>query len=144
MNHIRQIEVLLSIVITSVEMQINTLHVLGGHRMRSEILHHTKQLVQALLSSIESVEREFTNEIEGKAEEVLGHSATLVNALAEARKEMPEMQILKELCNVAKTGHSKFTTSLAKEEERVTAEVIAHFALMKKRVHVLLCNIEKI
>ena len=143
MDHIRQIEALFSILLASFEMQINTLHVLGGHRMRSDIIHHTKQLVQALFNSIESIEREFTDEIEGEAEQVLGHSATLVNALAEARKEMPEMQVLKELCNVAKTGHGSFTASLAEEEQRVTAEVAERFALMKKRVCALLSRIEK-
>lgn len=96
-----------------------------------------------MFNSIENIEREFTDEIEGEAEQELGYSATLVNALVEARKEMPEMQVLKELCNVAKTGHGSFTATLAKEEQRMTAEVAERFALMKKLISVLLSRIDK-
>lgn len=142
MDHIRQIEALFSILLASFEMQINTLHVLGGHRKRSNIIHHTKQLVQALFNSIESIEHEFTNEIEGEAEQVLDNSATLVNALVKTSEAMPEMQALKELCSVARTGHGNLTASLAEEEQHLTTEVAEHFALMKERVRILLSRIE--
>ncbi len=143
MNHIRQIESLFSILLASFETQINTLHVLSRHRTRSEIVHHTKILVQALVNSIETIEREFIDEIEEESEQVLGHSATLVSALARARIEMPEMPVLRKLCKVANTGHGSLTTSLAEEERRVTAEVAERFALMKERVKTLLSQLEK-
>jgi hypothetical protein len=143
MDYVRQIEALVSIIIQSFEMQINTLKVFGGHRMRSDIVHHNMQLVQALLVSIESIERELTDEIEGEAEQVLGHSATFVNVLHEAKKEMPEIQVLKQLCNEAKNSHGCFTASLAKEEERITSELSGRFDLMKKRVRALLSRLEQ-
>lgn len=55
---------------------------------------------------------------------------------------MPEIQVLQELCNLAKTSHRSFTTSLSDEEQRLTTEVTERFAVMKQRVSVLLLRIE--
>ena len=70
MDHILQIERLFAILLASFEAQINTLNVLDGHRMRSEIVQHTKRLIEALSKSIESIELEFINGIEGQTEEI--------------------------------------------------------------------------
>ena len=143
MDHILQIERLFAILLASFEAQINTLNVLDGHRMRSEIVQHTKRLIEALSKSIESIELEFINGIEGQTEEMLGMSATLMKAVSEAKEEMPEMEFLDEVCAVAKTSHGSLTASLSKEEQRVTQEILQHFTLMKKRVSALLSRIEK-
>lgn len=95
MDHIRQMEALFSIFLASFEMQINTLHVLKGHRIRSDIINHTKKLVQALLRTIESIESEFTSEIEGEAEVTLGQSALLVSTLAKAKKRCRKFKFYK-------------------------------------------------
>lgn len=144
MNHIRQIEVLFSIILASFELQISTLHIFGGHRMRPEIIHRIKQLVQGLFSFIENTERELNDEIEGGVEQVLGHSAKLINSLDDARKEIPELQDLKEICKMAKSKHHSFTSLLAKEEQRMTEEVTERFAVMKKRVRELLSSIDRL
>lgn len=143
MNHLLQIERLFAILLALFEAQINTLNVLGGHRMRSEIVQHTKRLVEALSKSIESIELEFINGVEGQTEEMLGLSATLMKAVSEAKDEMPEMEFLEEICSVAKTSHGSLTASLSKEEQRVTQEILQRFTVMKKRVSALLSRIEK-
>lgn len=143
MNHLLQIERLFAIPLASFEVQINTLNVLHEHRMRSEILQHTKRLVEALSKSIESIELEFINGIEGETEQMLGQSATLVKVVSEAKEEMPDMEFLDKICTVAKTSHGSLTASLSKEEQRLTQEVLQRFTVMKKRVSALLSTIEK-
>lgn len=143
MNQISQIESLLSILLASFEMQINTLHVLGGHRMRPEIIHRTKQLIQALVKLIETIEHEFINEIEKDSEQVLSQSATLMKAIDEARREVPEMEILGTVCGIVKSGHAILTTSLAQEERKVSKEVSDRFTLMKNRAETILSTLEK-
>lgn len=143
MNQISQIESLLSILLASFEMQINTLHVLGGHSMRPEIIHRTKQLIQALVKSIETIEHEFISEIEKDSEQVLSQSATLMKAIDEARKEVPEMEILGTVCSMVKSGHTNLTASLAREEQKVSKEVSGRFTLMKNRAQTILSTLEK-
>ena len=143
MKNINRIESLFSILSASFEMEINTLHVLGEHQMRPEIIKHTKQLIYAFFNSIENIERELTDEIEGEAEQMLDHSAMLLNAVVEARKELPEMKAFEDICTMAKVGHGRLTASLAEEEQKETAEVAKRFLLMKKRVSVLVSQVEE-
>ncbi len=144
MDHIGQIESLIAILSASFEAQIQTIHILGKHRMRSDIVHCMRQLVQALINFIETTEQEFVAEIEYEAEQVLGHSATLVTAIAEARKELPQMAILDELFKISKSGHSGFTISLAQEEQTATAEIAARFTHIKKCARAFLGRIENL
>jgi hypothetical protein len=143
MNQISQIESLLSILLASFEMQINTLHVLGGHRMRPEIIHRTKQLIQALVKLIETIEHEFISEIEKDSEQALSQSATLMKAIDEARREVPEMEILGTVCGMVKSGHTNLTASLAQAEQKVSKEVSDRFTLMKNRAETILSTLEK-
>lgn len=143
MDHIRQIEVLFSILLAMFDTQINTLYVLDGHQMRSEIVRRTKKLALVLLSSIEDIERELNEKIEEEAEQMLGHSATLVNVIAEVKREMPEMEILKKLYGMVKNGHTTYTTSLDDEELHMKEAVAERFNMMKRRAGAILSQIEK-
>lgn len=143
MNQILQVEALLSILLKSFEVQVNTLHVLGRHQVRSNIAHHTMKLVEAVLNHIEKVEREFISEIEKQAEQILGESATLVNVLDEVRKDIPGVPALKELCSMVQVGHGNLTASLSKQEHEVIEEVVDRLAVMRVGFSTLLTSLEK-
>jgi hypothetical protein len=112
--------------------------------MRSMLIHHTKTLVEALLRSIENIEHQFVEQVESEAEQVLGHSATLAKAITEAKDEMPEVEMLQELAQIAKSSHRSLTSSLAEGEKEVTDELVGKFTKMKDKVKSLLLRIENL
>ncbi|MDQ5957097.1 MAG: hypothetical protein QG614_71 [Patescibacteria group bacterium] len=142
MDPIRQIETLVAILLASFDTQIQLIQFLGRHQMRSALVHHTKTLIEALLRSIENIERQFMEEVESEAEQVLGQSATLAKAITEAKDEMPEVEMLQELAQIAKSGHRSLTSSLAEGEKEVTDELVGRFTKMKDKIKTLLSRIE--
>jgi len=138
MTYIQQIEALLAIMLTLFETQIKTINILGPHAMRPVIVEHTEQLAQALMSYIELIEQQFIKKVEKEVEQVLEQSASMVKVLTNAKEEMPEMKMLHELFTTAQANHGNITNTLSEEEERVTAAMIARFAMMKSRISTLL------
>jgi len=143
MDHIRQIEALFSILMKSLELQISTLPVTGSRWTNSDGVNNIKQLLETLLISIESIEREANDGIERDTQQVLGYSASLVKSLGEVRKTMPEIQALKELCDVTQAAHSRVTVLLTDAEQKAKVELDHRYASMKNRVEELLSRIEK-
>jgi hypothetical protein len=144
MDPIRQIETLVAILLASFDTQIQSIQFLGRHQMRSMLIHHTKTLIEALLRSIENIERQFVEEVESEAEQVLGQSATLAKAITEAKDEMPEVKMLQELAHIAKSGHRSLTSSLAEGEKEVTDELVGKFTKMKDKIKSLLSRIDNL
>ena len=142
MDPIRQIETLVALLLASFDTQIQSIQFLGRHHMRSMLIHHTKTLIEALLRSIENIERQFVEEVENEAEQVLGQSATLAKAITEAKDEMPEVKMLQELAQIAKSGHRSLTSSLSEGEKEVTDELVGRFTKMKDKIKTLLSRIE--
>ncbi|MDQ5949144.1 MAG: hypothetical protein QG614_66 [Patescibacteria group bacterium] len=143
MNTVYQIEALLSILLAALEMQINTLHFLGPHHLRPQRVSHTKQLIQALLNLIEKIEQELILETELESEEVIGDSVSLMNILAEAKKEVPNLKSFEKLSKEYGGIHASLTALLAAEEQNITAKVAERFAKMQESVRELLFRIDK-
>ena len=142
MDPIRQIETLVALLLASLDTQIQSIQFLGRHQMRSMLIHHTKTLIEALLRSIENIERQFVEEVENEAEQVLEQSATLAKAIAEAKDEMPELKMLQELAQIAKSSHRSLTSSLAEGEKEVTDELVGRFTNMKNNIKSLLVRVD--
>jgi chaperonin cofactor prefoldin len=142
MEHIRQIEALVAILLVSFETQIQSIQLLNRHQMRPMLIHHTKTLIEALLRSIEDIEHQFVEQVESNAEQLLGQSATLAKTISEAKDEMPEVEVLQELAKIAKSSHRSLTSSLAEGEKEVTEEMTDRFTKMKNKIKALLLQIE--
>lgn len=142
MDTIARLEMFLKILLASLDVQIQTLSLLGQHRFRADLICHLKKLATTLFASLEKLECELLTEIEGKAEHILQTSASLIHALDAAMAA--HIPLSQEMPRVARENHKSLTSKLAASEEKRTAEVIARLAPLKQKVAVLLVRIENL
>jgi hypothetical protein len=140
MNLVSHLETLVSISLASFEDQVGAILFLEQSRIRFELINRLKIMPNFLLKTVTSIEREFVETIEEGAEEILSHSATMMRALAEAKRN--DAAIPDELVKLPKSSHSELTATLATAEKRETTEVSQRFAVMMKKIEVFLERLE--
>ncbi len=141
MEQLRHIEMLVSILLASFELQIQSIRILHDHKMRAGLTQHSKQLVQVAAKAVEKIENQFIREIEKTAEQVLGQSASAIDALEKGKVYTTDAQTLRKISALVKEGHGELTTQLAEEEKKLVAEVRQRIAQLKKRINETLIRI---
>lgn len=142
MNPIPLVETLVNLCLEAIEMNIATLHHLGHHRDRAEIINNLKRMVGYLHEVVNNTKEKLFEDIEKHVDLIMGVSENLMNDINDMRHTVDGDSHLEELTQKLATEHGKLTKRLGVLENKTSQEVSLRFKALNDRIESVLSTLD--
>lgn len=138
MNPVNLTETLVKVCLESIEMNIATLHHLGPHRDRAQIIRDLKRLVLYLREIVNNTKGELFQDIEKNVDLMLSISENLKSDINDICHTVDDAHDFEELARKMATEHEKLTKKLGVLENKTSQEVSERFKVLNDRMESIL------
>lgn len=142
MNPIPLVETLVNLCLEAIEMNIATLHHLGPHRDRVQIINNLKRMVGYLREVVNHTKEELFEDIEKHVDLIMGVSENLMNDINGVRHTIDGDSHFEELTQKLATEHGKLTKRLGVLENKTSQEVSLRFKALNDRMENVLSTLD--
>lgn len=144
MKNIGFLETIINLTLSSFEIQLTTLDLLGHHPARNQLLETVKKMAEYLLKQVAEIENMIDETIKTQSEEMMHASAFARDTLIAAEKRIQDEPMLREIADAMTKGHENLVKELGKEETQVINDLSASFKTIKSRTQTILRKIENL
>lgn len=144
MKNLGFLETLVNLTLSSFEIQLTTLDLLGHHPARNQLIETVKNMAEYLLKQVIEIENTVDETIQTQSEEMVHASAFARDTLIAAKNRIQDEPMLKEVAHAMTKSHANFVKELGEEETRVINDSADCFKALKSRIQGILSRIENL